>query len=74
MFKTFRMLMYFKIDNYMFDNVVHNYTCMCRIKWLCTCRYVHSHTTNFPTLSLYIMKLWIMNVDTKAKVLTGKVW
>ena len=32
---------------------------------LCT----HSRTTNFPTLCLYIMKLWIMNVDTKAKVL-----
>ena len=28
-----------------------------------------SHTTNFPTLCLYIMKLWIMNVDTKTKVL-----
>ena len=34
-------------------------------KGLCT----HSHTTNFPTLCLYIMKLWIMNVDTKTKVL-----
>ena len=27
---------------------------------LCT----HSHTVNFPTLCLYIMKLWIVNVDT----------
>ena len=35
-------------------------------KGLCTL----SHTNNFPTLCLYIMKLWIMNVDTKAKVLS----
>ena len=28
-----------------------------------------SRTINFPTLCLYIMKLWIMNVDTKTKVL-----
>ena len=32
---------------------------------LCT----HSHTANFPTLCLYTMKLWIVNVDTKSKLL-----
>ena len=32
---------------------------------LCT----HSHTIKFSKLCRYIMKLWIMNVDTKAKVL-----
>ena len=31
--------------------------------------YVHSHTTNFPTICVYIMKLWIMILDTKTKVL-----